>query len=148
VLRAAIKRKFGIQHPIIQGKKTLINTAGLVPAVSSVGTPGSIGCICFLESDFDLVEIIRSKICLYNMVISQRPSPLILSRYILLKSKSISAFEAPRKGRYARRGAIALLFPEFVLSPSLILFSVFQISNIHLSNVSISINFKLGENCV
>ena len=121
VRRTAIKNNFGNQHPIIQGKKTLINTAGLVPTVSSVGTSCSIGCICFKSSDLNLMEIIRSKILLYNLIISQRSSPLILS--------------LEGRGTYTRRSAIALLLLEFVLSPSLILFSAFQISNIYLSNV-------------
>jgi hypothetical protein len=128
VRRTAIKNNFGNQHPIIQGKKTHKNTAGLVPAVSSVGTSCSIGCICFQSSDFDLVEIARPLISFYNMITTQRPSPLILS--------------LERRGRYTRRNAIALLLLEFVLSPNLMLFSAFQISNIHLSNVSTSINFK------
>jgi NAD(P)H-dependent flavin oxidoreductase YrpB (nitropropane dioxygenase family) len=47
VRRTAIKNNFGFQHPIIQGQMKQIITAGLVSAVSNVGTPGIIGCIIF-----------------------------------------------------------------------------------------------------
>jgi hypothetical protein len=33
------------------------NTAGLVPAVSNNGAPGSIGCYFFQQVNFNLIEI-------------------------------------------------------------------------------------------